>query len=174
MKILKLMTRNPKTISPGNTLADAAKLMRRIDAGVLPVVENGKVTGMITDRDITVRSVAEGQDPNNVLVRDAMTRKAIFCYDDENIHEAGKAMLNEKIGRMPVLSRKNLSLAGIISLSDIIKQCGGKNMVEGRTGALTKAKMALPAVLALAAWGAYSNRRWISEQLHNHSAEKAA
>ena len=166
MKILKLMTRNPKTVSPNSTIAEAAKIMKRIDAGVLPVTQNGKVVGMITDRDITIRSVAEGQDPNQVLVHEAMTKQTVFCYDDENIHQAGKAMLSEKVGRLPVLSRKNMTLAGIVSLADIIKQCGGKNLIQGRTSTLTKAKYALPAALILAAWGAYANRDKISSHLH--------
>jgi CBS domain-containing protein len=157
MKILKLMCRNPKVVKPESTLTEAANIMKRINAGVLPVVQDGKVIGMVTDRDITIRAVADGQDPNELCVEDVMTKDAVCCYEDEDIHEAGKTMLERHVGRLPVLNRKNLSLAGIITLADIIKQCGGKNMVSGK--GLAKAKYAIPAALAIAAFGAYANRR---------------
>lgn len=160
MKILKLMRCNPKVVSPDSTLTEAADIMKSINAGVLPVVENKQVIGMVTDRDITVRSVSKGQDPNNITVREVMTPQAICCYDDENIHEAGKAMMKNEVGRMPVLSRKNLSLAGIITLGDIIAKCGGQRLVEGRSSTSSKIKYGVSAALALAALGAFANRRY--------------
>lgn len=156
MKILKLMKCNPKVISPESNLTEAAHLMRNIDAGVLPVVENKRVIGMITDRDITIRAISKGMDPNATSVREIMTPEAICCYSDENIHEAGKAMMDSKVGRLPVLNRRNLNLAGIVTLADIIKQCGGKALVKGSS--LPKAKYAIPAALALAALGAFASR----------------
>ena len=173
MKILKLMTCNPKTICADSSIAEAAKLMKRVNTGVLPVVKDGKVIGMITDRDITIRSVAEGDNPHETLVSDVMTNSAIFCYDDENIHKAGKAMMAEKVGRLPVISRKNLNLAGIVSLADIIVQCGGKRMVSGKSLKLGT-RLGLPAIFALAAWGAYSNRDKIVRQFTCETKQKNA
>ena len=157
MKILKLMRSNPKVVSPDSSLTEAADIMKTINAGVLPVVENKQVIGMVTDRDITVRAVARGQDPNTLTVRDVMTSQAICCYDDEDIHVAGQKMMESHVGRLPVLSRKNMKLAGIITLADIITECGGKAIVEGRNGMSPKVKYGVPAALAaLAAFGAYA------------------
>ena len=84
MKIGELMTVDVEVIKPGDTLHTAAKMMADIDAGVLPVGENDRLVGMITDRDIAVRGVAQGCDPKKTAVREAMSGEVRFCFEDEN------------------------------------------------------------------------------------------
>src|SRR5207253_6317097 len=86
-KIGELMTPDVEVIKPGDTLHTAAKMMADLDAGVLPVGENDRLVGMITDRDIAVRAIARGRDPDKTAVRDAMSDEVRYCFDDENPEE---------------------------------------------------------------------------------------
>ena len=84
MKISNVMSRDVQLVNPDGTLREAALLMKKIDAGVLPVTENDKLVGMITDRDIAIRSIAEGKGPNT-KVRDAMSYEVKYCFEDEDV-----------------------------------------------------------------------------------------
>jgi len=107
-------------ISPESTLQDAARKMARIDAGALPVAENERLVGMITDRDITIRAVAEGRDPAQTQVRDAMTTEVRYAFEDEEIEDVAENMAELQVRRLPVISRDK-RLTGIISLGDIAR-----------------------------------------------------
>jgi CBS domain-containing protein len=93
--------------------------MADIDAGILPVGENDRLVGMITDRDITVRAVAEGRDPDKTMVRDAMSEAVRYCFDDEDSEEIARRMGSWQVRRLPVLNRDK-RLVGIISLGDLV------------------------------------------------------
>ena len=112
------MTRDVEEIPPQATLKEAAQKMRSLDVGALPVCENEKIIGMITDRDITIRAVASGEDPNRCKVRDAMSPQMFFCYEDEDVQRAARMMEEKQIRRLPVFDRQQ-RLCGIVSLGDI-------------------------------------------------------
>lgn len=117
MNISKVMTRDAKLTSPNDTLQDAAKLMKACDCGVLPVADGDRLVGMITDRDIAVRCIAEGKGPNT-KVRDAMTQDVKYCFEDEDISHVCANMSEIQVRRLPVMDR-NKRLVGIVSLSDL-------------------------------------------------------
>ena len=119
MKIGELMTPEVEVIKPGDTLHTAAKMMDDLNAGVLPVGENDRLVGMITDRDITVRAVAKGRDPNKTAVREAMTAEIRYCFEDEDAEAVARKMGSWQVRRLPVLNRDK-RLVGIVSLSDLV------------------------------------------------------
>ncbi len=122
MQIKEAMTRNVDLIDPNMTIDRAARLMAEDDVGFLPVGENDRLIGMITDRDIAVRAVARGKDPSRMTVREAMTDHVLYCYEDESIHAAAENMARLQIRRMPVVNRDK-RLVGVISLADIARKC---------------------------------------------------
>ncbi len=120
MKISKCMTRDVQLTNPNQTIRDAAKMMAEIDAGVLPVGENDRLVGMITDRDIAIRAVAQGKSPDTP-VRDVMSDEVLYCFDDQELEDVARNMADIKVRRLPVLNR-NKHLVGIVSLADLSKK----------------------------------------------------
>lgn len=118
MKIREIMTPDAQCIQPDETLVDAASLMRQLDVGVLPVCEDGSIVGMLTDRDIAIRAVAEARDPCRTLVREIMSSHTISVYEDDTVEEAVRVMEENQIRRAPVLNHAQ-KLVGIVSLGDI-------------------------------------------------------
>ena len=117
MKIRDAMTRDVRMVRPDQTLRDAAQLMAKLDIGALPVEEEDRLVGMITDRDLAVRAVAEGLD-GDTPVREIMTSEVKYCFEDQTIDEVTRNMGEQRLRRLPVLSR-NKRLVGILSLGDI-------------------------------------------------------
>ena len=117
MRISECMTQNVQVASPDQTLRDAARAMADLDAGVLPVGENDRLVGMITDRDIAVRGIAEGKGPD-AKIRDVMSAEVRCCFDDQEVDDVLQNMGNLKLRRMPVISRDR-QLVGIVSLGDL-------------------------------------------------------
>jgi CBS domain-containing protein len=119
MQLKDIMTPNPECVTPATTLQEAARGMRDLDVGPLPVCGDGdRLAGMITDRDITVRAVAEGKDPKTTTVREAMTKNIVFGFEDQDIGDAGRVMEQKKIRRLVVLNRDK-RMVGIVSLGDL-------------------------------------------------------
>jgi CBS domain-containing protein len=118
MKVSDVMTHDVKIASPADTLRHAAQMMEGIDAGVLPVGENDRLVGMLTDRDITVRAVARGKAPDECTVREIMSPDIKYVYEDETVETAAKNMGDLQLRRLPVLDRKK-RLVGIVSLGDL-------------------------------------------------------
>ena len=123
MKIRDVMTRDAKLAKPDDTLQDAAKLMKDCDCGVLPVAEGDRLIGMITDRDIAVRAVAEGMGPSS-KVRDAMTQEVKYCFEDEDVSHVCENMGDIQVRRLPVMDRSK-RLIGIVSLGDLARNKPG-------------------------------------------------
>lgn len=117
MKVSDCMTRDVEITNPDMTLCEAAKLMADCDAGVLPVGDNDRLVGMLTDRDIAIRGIAQGKGPD-AKVRDVMSRDVCWCFEDEDVDDALERLAEEQIRRMPVLSREK-RLVGIISIGDL-------------------------------------------------------
>ena len=123
MNIGQCMSRDVKVCAPSDTLRAAANAMGKIDAGFLPVGENDRLVGMITDRDIAVRAVGEGKGVETP-VGDVMTRDVQYCFEDEDIDAVARKMSDLQVRRLPVLSRDK-RLVGIVSLGDISKTSDG-------------------------------------------------
>jgi CBS domain-containing protein len=117
MRIGECMSRDVRIASPDETLRQAAQAMADLDAGALPVGDNDRLVGMITDRDIAVRGVADGKGPD-AKVRDVMSAEVRYCYEDEDADDVLKNMGDIQVRRLPVLDR-NKRLVGIISLGDL-------------------------------------------------------
>src|SRR4051794_17715393 len=116
MKIRDVMTPNPKTVSPNDTVQSAAQLMRAEDTGAVPVVENGRVLAVVTDRDIVVRVVAEGDSPMR-SVRDVASADLVTVSPETSTREASALMSERQVRRLPVV--ENGRLVGIVSLGDL-------------------------------------------------------
>ena len=117
MKVSKCMTRDVQLVTPTQTIRDAARLMVELDAGSLPVQQDDRLVGMITDRDIAVRAVAQGKSPETP-VRDVMSPEVLYCFDDQEIEDVSRNMGEVKVRRLPVVNRDK-RLVGIISIGDL-------------------------------------------------------
>ncbi len=130
MKTIKdVMTKECEWIAPETDLVKAAKIMQQRDCGFLPVGENEKIIGMVTDRDIAIRAVAEGKDPKSTKVRDIMTKETYYCYDDQAVDEICKNMGDLKVRRMPVVNRDK-RLVGVVSLGDVSQVAAAADVGE--------------------------------------------
>ena len=120
MKIAEIMTRDPDVIDPNSTIREAAKRMREDKVGALPVGENDRLIGMVTDRDIVMRAVAEDRPHGTTAVRDVMSEKVFYSFDDDDIEEAARCMAEHQVRRVPVLNHDK-RLVGIVSLADLAR-----------------------------------------------------
>ncbi len=127
MKIREIMTRNVRTVSPDDNLVDVAAQMLRVDTGFIPVCDNDRIVGAITDRDIAIRAVAEGRDPNETRVRDCMSRDVVTCSEDSDVEEAAQLMEDRQIRRLVILDRDR-RLCGVVSLGDLATHRGARNV----------------------------------------------
>lgn len=119
MQVQDVMTRAAECIRPDDTLQEAARKMKSLDVGPLPVCgDDDRPIGMLTDRDIAVRAVAEGLDPLSARVRDVMTEGVCSCSEDDDVEEAARQMKERQIRRLVVLNRTG-RLVGIVSLADL-------------------------------------------------------
>src|SRR5438876_11903193 len=105
MRVSEVMTRQVECTRPDASLQEAAAKMKSLDVGPLPVCDNDRLAGMITDRDITVRAVAEGEDPKKIKVRDIMTPEVHYCFEDDLVGEAARLMEEKQVRRLLVLNR---------------------------------------------------------------------
>ena len=131
MRVSEAMTRDVRVANPGQSIREVAKMMDEIDAGVLPVGENDRLVGMITDRDIAVRAVAQGKGPDTP-VRDVMSREVKYCYEDEDLEHVAENMGDLQVRRLPVVNRDK-RLVGIVALGDI-----ARSEDHGTTGRATE------------------------------------
>ncbi|MBA2446743.1 MAG: CBS domain-containing protein [Chloroflexi bacterium] len=118
-----VMTRKPEVVSPDAKIAEVARKMRDLDVGALPVCDGERLLGMVTDRDISVRVTAEGKDPNETPVRQAMSAELTWVFEDETARSAATIMSQRQIRRLPVMDR-NDKLVGIVALGDVARELG--------------------------------------------------
>ena len=118
MVINEVMTRDVKIASPSDSVQQAAQLMEQEDFGSLPVDENDRLVGMLSDRDIAIRAVAQGLSPTECTVGDVMSSEVKYVFDDESIEDAAKMMGKLQVRRLPVLNHDK-RLVGIVSLGDL-------------------------------------------------------
>jgi CBS domain-containing protein len=117
MKVREAMTPKAEWVSPDLTLQEIAKKMRDKNIGALPVGEHDRLIGMVTDRDVCCRAVAEGRDPAKTTVREVMSKKISFCFDDQDLADAAHMMEEKQIRRLAVLNRDK-RIVGMLSLDD--------------------------------------------------------
>ena len=118
MKLKEIMTSNVEVIHPDDTLQTAAQKMHDRDIGFLPVCDGDRLIGVLTDRDLITRALAEGMESKAMLGRDLVTSPAIYCFDDQSVDEAAKLMHDNQIRRLVVLSRDK-RMVGVVSLGDL-------------------------------------------------------
>jgi CBS domain-containing protein len=128
MKLKEVMTPEVATIGPDANLQQAARKMASLDVGLLPIVEEGELLGVITDRDIAVRAAARGLDPKQTEVRSIMTEAAICALDVQDVEEGARLMMENQIRRLPILDNGK-KLVGIISLGDLSKTVADVGLV---------------------------------------------
>jgi CBS domain-containing protein len=116
--IREVMTPNPQSVEPSTTVVEAARLMRDSDVGSLPVVENGKVIGMVTDRDIAIRAVAEGKDPQGTNVGDVSSGDLVTIDPQQDLSEALRLMARHQVRRLPVVEEDG-RLVGVVAQADV-------------------------------------------------------
>ena len=124
MQIREIMTQGAEVIYLEDTAQEAAAKMRELDVGALPVCDGDKLQGLITDRDIAIRLVAEGRDVAQTKVSDIMTPGVSYCFDDQTVEEAVMLMEAEQIRRLPILNRER-QLVGMLSLGDLALRTEG-------------------------------------------------
>ena len=127
MRVSEAMTREVKICTPGQPIREAARTMAAIDAGALPVGENDRLIGMITDRDIAVRAVALGKGPDTP-VREIMSEHVEYCYEDEDLERVAQGMASVRVRRLPVVNREK-RLVGILSLGDVARKEAHPNVI---------------------------------------------
>ena len=123
VQVKDIMTRNVEVVHPEATLWEAAQKMAALDVGMLPVCSGDQLVGMLTDRDITVRATAEGRDPKTTRVHEVMTPEVVYVFEDDDVSEAARIMMEQQIRRLVVLNQSK-QLAGIISLGDLAVHTG--------------------------------------------------
>lgn len=138
MKINEIMSRNVECITSSLPIAKAAEKMRDEDIGFLPVCEHDRVVGTVTDRDITIRSVAQGRDPRLAPVSEVMSTTVFHCYEDESIETVAHAMQEDEVRRMLIFDRDD-HLAGVVSLGDIAKATGDWQLAGETLGGIAEA-----------------------------------
>ena len=130
MQLSQILTRDVETIRPDTSAREAAQRMRSMDVGSLPVCDGRTLLGMVTDRDLAIRVLAEGRDPNATPVQDAMTPDVAYAFEDDDVQRAAQIMKERQIRRLPVLDRDK-HLVGIVALGDIAT--AGSDQLSGDT-----------------------------------------
>ena len=119
MKVKKAMHKGVQWANPGTSVIKLAKLMREHDIGAIPIGENDRLIGMVTDRDIVCRCIAAGLDPEAATAREVMTEGIVFCLDRHDVKDAARIMERKKVRRLPVIDRKKKRMVGMLSLGDV-------------------------------------------------------
>ena len=118
MEVREIMTGSVRCVAPETTLQEAARQMRELDVGPLPVCDQDHLSGVLTDRDIVIRAVAEGRDPTTTAVSEIMTTRVTYCFADDDVDHCARVMKQKQIRRIMVLDREK-RLVGIVSLGDL-------------------------------------------------------
>lgn len=136
MKVREAMTREVRLVRPDQTIREAANLMAQLDIGALPVEESDRLVGMITDRDIAVRAVAQGHGADTPI-GEVMSRDVKYCYEDQTIDEVTRNMADIRVRRLPVLNRDK-RLVGILSLGDLAIDASAQDEAGEALGGISR------------------------------------
>jgi len=132
-RLRDVMTTGVETVAPGDTIRFAAEKMDALDVGSLPVCDGERLIGMVTDRDLAVRAVASGRDPNRTAVIEAMTPELVYAIEGQGIDDAVELMREHEIRRLPVVDEHH-RLVGIVALADLATRTGGATASEALEG----------------------------------------
>ncbi len=135
----EVMTTNVATLLPSATVQDAAQQMKTLNVGSIPICERNQLRGMLTDRDIVVRVIAERHNPETQQIQDVMSPQVDYCYEDQDVEEAAQVMQDRQVRRLPIVDRDK-QLVGIVSLGDLAVKT-----TEGKTAAQALEQISLPA-----------------------------
>ena len=124
MQVQEIMHKDVQLADPNMTIRDVARRMRAENVGALPVGENDRLIGMVTDRDIVVRAVADERVPGNTTVRDVMSEGVCYCFEDDDVGRAAEVMADHQVRRLPVLNRQK-RLVGVVALADLGRSQAG-------------------------------------------------
>jgi len=129
MKVQDIMTKDPETVGPGTYIGDVAKLMRDLDVGIIPIVSDDELKGVITDRDITIRVVAEGRNPDQVKVSEVASKQVVTIDPQQDLDEALRIMAKHQVRRLPVVEEDG-KLVGVVAQADIARKGDDKQTGE--------------------------------------------
>ncbi len=129
MKVAELMSRPVDLVDPSMSIRDAAIRMREDDVGALPVGENDRLVGVVSDRDIAMRGVAEGRAPGDCAVRDVMSTGVFYCFEEDDVARGAQVMAEHAVRRLPVLD-SDKRLVGLLSLADLARAGVGDKALE--------------------------------------------
>src|SRR5712691_1728777 len=122
----EIMTKNPEYVMPTDSVMKAAQLMKSEDVGPIPIVKDGKkLEGIVTDRDLAIKVVAEGRDPKTTQVEEVMTKNLVTCKENDDVEKAQKLMQDHQVRRIPVVDNQD-HLLGIIAQADVANRLGSK------------------------------------------------
>ena len=133
MKISEVMTRNPEVVRPDATVQEAARKMDALNVGALPVCDGERLVGVVTDRDLAVRAVANGRDPNRTAVVEAMTPELVYALEEQGIDDAVELMREHEIRRLPIVDDRR-RLVGIVALADLATRTAAAMATEALEG----------------------------------------
>lgn len=136
MKVREAMTSDVRMVRPDQTIQDAAHLMSELDIGCLPVEDGERLVGMITDRDIAVRAIAEGHGPQTAI-SEVMSAEVKYCYDDQSVDDVTRNMADIRVRRLPVVDR-NKRLVGILSLGDLAIDANAQDEAGAALGGISR------------------------------------
>ncbi len=122
MLVKEIMTKNPKSLTPNTPITKVVEEMKRLDCGFIPITENGKIVGVVTDRDIALRAIPNGKNPATTPVREILTSQCYHVFEEDKINSAAEKMCQKQIRRLIVLD-KNKRVSGVVSLGDIATRC---------------------------------------------------
>jgi CBS domain-containing protein len=138
MKVQEIMTRGVEWVSPQTTILQAAEKMRTLDVGFLAICDNDRLVGTVTDRDITVRSVAQGRDPREATVQEIMSPQVFCCYEEDDIQRVSQYMQEKEVRRLLILN-SDRRLVGVVSLGDLAKISGDERIAGETLGHIAEA-----------------------------------
>ena len=136
MKVNECMTRDVKVANPRQSIREAAQIMAQCDAGIVPIGEEDRLVGMITDRDIALRAVARNL-PTTTAIREVMTHEVLYCFDDDDVREVAANMGDQQVRRLPVVNRDK-RLVGIVSIADLARKAAGDATVGHTVAHISK------------------------------------
>lgn len=122
MLVKEIMTKNPDALSETMTIREAASEMKKFDFGFLPIKSDGHIVGVVTDRDIVIRAIADGLDQSNTQLKDIMTKDIFYCHEDDELQKIAEIMKSKQIHRLAVYNQQE-QLSGVVSIGDIARKC---------------------------------------------------
>jgi len=138
MKVGEIMTTSVECIDPDATLKEAASRMKALDIGFLPLCQKDRIIGTLTDRDITIRAVAEGRESASTRARDIMGTDVFYCFEDQDVEDCAAYMREKEVRRLLILSRDK-RLVGVVSIGDLSKVNGSQEVVGDTLKDITQA-----------------------------------